>query len=373
MCDRCGAVVQPDAIVWRCTCGGLFVLEHGEVSFPAEAIRQRPTTMWRYAEALPFAPASEAPARVTMGEGWTPLLPIDVGGFGAVAKMEYASPTLSFKDRGAAVLVAKAIELGAKRLVADSSGNAGAAIAAYAARAGLPCEVFVARSTPAGKRAALLAVGAVVREVDGSREAVAAAAMSDVEATRAFYASHVYNPFFLEGTKTLAYELWEQLGRAPDVVVLPAGNGTLVLGALIGFGELKRARLIAELPRIIAVQAAGCAPIARAFHGHTMMVVPVINEGTIADGIATAEPARGDEIVDAVRVSRGTVLTVTDEEIVAAGQSLARQGLYVEPTAAVPVAGLVQAQATGVLGSDGAGEPLVVVPLAGAGLKAANF
>jgi threonine synthase len=359
------------------------VLEHAEVALAVDALGRRPWTMWRYAEALPFAPESSAPGRVTMGEGGTPLVPVVVGdeagpaGSAVLAKLEYASPTLSFKDRGAAVLVAKAVELGAVRLVADSSGNAGAAVAAYAARAGLPCSVFVAASTPAGKLASLRAVGADVRLVEGSREDVAAAAIAEVESSGAFYASHVYNPFFFEGIKTFAYELWEQLGRAPDVVVLPAGNGTLVLGAFIGFGELLRARLIDRLPRFLVVQAAGCAPVARAFHAHTMMVVPVVNEGTVADGIAIAEPARGDEIIDAVRATQGTVVAVDDDGIVAAGSALAAQGFYVEPTAAVPVAGLVRAMAAGDLGlggdvGAGADGPLVVVPLCGAGLKTAT-
>lgn len=379
VCDRCGTVVVPDAVVWRCDCGGLFVLEHADVTFAVDELPRRPTTLWRYAEALPFAPGAVAPGRVTMGEGWTPLIPVAVEGVGFTAKLEYASPTLSFKDRGAVVLVAKALELGAERLVADSSGNAGAAIAAYAARGGLPCEVFVARSTPAGKRATLAAVGATVSVVDGTREDVAAAAIADVDKSRAFYASHVYSPFFFEGTKTFAYELWEQLGRAPDVVVLPAGNGTLVLGAYTGFADLRRARLIADLPRFLLVQAAACAPLARAFHSHTMMVVPVVNEGTVADGIAVAEPARGDEILTAVRLTRGSALTVTDAEIEAAARALAHQGLYVEPTAAAPVAGLVRAVREGVLGlgagdgSAGADARLVVVPLCGAGLKAAKF
>jgi threonine synthase len=369
-------VVTPDAVVWRCPCGGCLVLEHGDVALAVDDLGRRPWTMWRYAEALPFAPASAAPGRVTMGEGGTPLVGVSVGdGRRVVAKLEYAAPTLSFKDRGAAVLVAKAVELGAGRLIADSSGNAGAAIAAYAARAGLPCEVFVASSTPSGKLASLRAVGAVVRLVEGSREDVAAAAIAEVESSRAFYASHVYNPFFFEGTKTFAYELWEQLRRAPDVVVLPAGNGTLVLGAFIGFGELLRARLIDTLPRFLVVQAAGCAPIARAFHARTMMVIPVVNEGTMADGIAIAEPARGDEILDAVRGTKGTVVAVTDDEIAAAGGLLAAQGLYVEPTAAAPVAGLLRAAAAGELDlggdPDGMADPLVVVPLCGAGLKTA--
>ena len=149
---------------------------------------------------------------------------------------------------------------------------------------------------------------------------------------------------------------------------LPAGNGTLVLGAHIGFCELERAGLIPRRPQLLVVQAERCAPVASAFRRHLMMVVPVVNEGTVADGIAIAEPARGEEIIDAVRSSHGTLVTVTDDEIVEAGRDLARQGLYVEPTAAAPLAGLRRARADGWLADDAS----VVLPLCGAGLKAST-
>ena len=263
-------------------------------------------------------------------------MPVEFDGRTILAKAEFESPTSSFKDRGAVMVVAAALDLGATRLVADSSGNAGVAIASYARHAGLPCEVFVASSTPSSKVDRIGATDAVVQLIDGNRGAVATAAIARVESSGAFYASHVWNPWFLEGTKHYVYELVEQLGRWPRVLVLPAGNGTLVLGAWRAFRELERA-----VP-IIAVQASACAPIARAFTLGRDEVDPVENEGTVAAGIAIAAPVRGDEILAAVRATGGTFITVTDDEILAAQRELASAGVVVDPTAAAPAAAVRQ-------------------------------
>ena len=267
-----------------------------------------------------------------MGEGDTPLLSLDLSGGPVLAKAEFDSPSGSFKDRGAAMLVAAAVDVGATHLVADSSGNAGVAIATYAGHAGLTCEVFVASTTAPDKISRISDTGSVVELIDGNREAVASAAVARVESCGAFYASHVWNPWFLEGTKRYVYELVEQLGRLPRVLVLPAGNGTLVLGAWRAFQELER------VTPIIAVQAAACAPVARAFALGRDHVDPVQNEGTAATGIAIAAPVRGDEILAAVRATGGTFVTVTDDELAAAQQELAVAGFDVEPTAAAPAA-----------------------------------
>ncbi|MEY2420878.1 MAG: threonine synthase [Acidimicrobiaceae bacterium] len=268
-----------------------------------------------------------------MGEGNTPLATIRVGGRDVLAKLEFEAPTHSFKDRGAAMLIAAALDVGATRVVADSSGNAGTAIAAYAARAELPCEVFVSAAMASSKVAR---INAHVVAVKGTREDVAAAAIARVEETGAFYASHVWNPWFFEGTKHYVLELVAHLGRLPATLVLPAGNGSLVLGAWRALQELGMAT------PIIAVQAAGCAPLAEAFAAGLDHVRPVIDQGTIAAGIAIGEPARGDEILAAVRATGGSLVTVTDDEIVAAATELAGHGFMVEPTAAAPVAALPQ-------------------------------
>jgi threonine synthase len=305
----CGTVVEPDATVWRCPrCGGPFSFSTLNIAPPASL------------------------ERVTMGEGNTPLATVHLADREVVAKLEFEAPTGSFKDRGAAVLIAAALDVGATRVVADSSGNAGTAIAAYAARAELPCEVFVSAALPSSKVAR---INAEVVTVKGTREDVAAAAAARVEETGAFYASHVWNPWFLEGTKHYVLELSAQLGgRLPAALVLPAGNGTLVLGARRAFQEL------GVTTPIIAVQAARCGPVAEAFAAGHDHVSPVIDQGTIAAGIAIAAPARGDEILAAVRATGGWFVTVTDDEIVAAASELAGQDFIVEPTAAAPAAAL---------------------------------
>jgi len=294
---------------------------------------------------------------VVLGEGSTPVVPVTIAGRSVRAKVEYLAPTLSFKDRGAAVLVGLARAVGATRLVADSSGNAGTALAAYAARAGLPIEVVVSSSTSPAKSTQMRAHGADVVTVDGDREAVAAEAIALVERTGAFYASHVYNPWFWEGTKHVVLELAAG-GALPRLLVLPVGNGTLVLGAEVALRELDAL----DRCRIVAVQAAGCAPIAAAFAEGRDDVAPVTNAGTNAEGIAIAAPARGAEVLAAVRATGGRVVTVTDDEAAAVGVELARQGLFVEPTAAAAAAGVLR------LDADEAAD--AVVPLCGAGLKA---
>jgi threonine synthase len=296
-----------------------------------------------------------------MGEGNTPLIAVRLAGRDVRAKLEYASPTLSFKDRGAVFLVAAAVDLGAQRVVADSSGNAGVAIAAYAARAGLPCTVFVPAATAPMKVEAMRALGATVKTVDGSRERVATVAAAHVEDSGAFYASHVWNPWFFEGTKAYAHELWAQCGRRlPETIVLPAGNGTLVLGVWRGVQELLGAGDIDHAPRLVAVQAAACAPIAIAFTAGLDTVGPVTPRPTVAEGVAIAAPVRGGEILAAVRASGGSVETVTEEDIVSARRELAAQGLWVEPTAAVAAAAVAQLD----------GE--LVILLAGSGPKGAG-
>jgi threonine synthase len=221
--------------------------------------------------------------------------------------------------------------------------------------------VFVAASTSPAKLAQMRAHGASVQLVDGTREDVAAAAIDAVERSGAFYASHVWNPWFVEGTKGFVHELHAQLGGAlPDVLLLPVGNGTLLLGAWRGLCELRDAGRLDVLPRLVAVQAAACAPIAAAFAAGASEVEAVVNRGTVAEGIAIAAPVRGREVLAAVRATGGDVLTVTDDEVLAARAELALQGLFVEPTAAAPAAAVAQLSAGG----------SVAIPLSGAGLKA---
>jgi threonine synthase len=302
--------------------------------------------------------------QVSMGEGGTPLLTLDPMAPDVRVKVEYIMPTLSFKDRGAVVLVAKAAEMGVRRLVADSSGNAGTAVAAYAARAGIAAEIFVPVATSPKKVAQIEAHGATVRRIEGSREDTAAAAVDAVMSTSGvFYASHVYNPLFYTGTQTFAFEVWEQLGRRlPDAFVLPAGNGTLVLGVSRAIDILLAQGLIERSPVIHAVQSTHCAPLTAAYLADSAEPLAVTTRETVAEGIAIATPVRGAAILGVVRASGGRVVSVDDDAVLATRSRLAARGLYVEPTAAAPLAALDELG----LGVDAD----VVLPLAGAGLKA---
>jgi threonine synthase len=186
-----------------------------------------------------------------------------------------------------------------------------------------------------------------------------------VQQNEAFYASHVYNPFFYQGTKTYAYEIWEQLGE-PDVLIVPVGNGTLLLGAYYGFKDLLALGLIRKMPKIVAVQAEGCAPIAEAFLARLETAVPVVNSGTAAEGIAIADPPRSRQILAAIREADGVVVTVPETMIGEARAALARYGFYVEPTTAANYAGYLEyAKLFRPVGNE-----KVVIPLCGAGLKA---
>jgi threonine synthase len=359
VCTTCRKAYPLDTRDWRCECCGLFDLK-AQPPFDPEQIDSQQQGLWRYRALLPLDPCWEP---ITLGEGGTPLLRIEWDSQPLYLKLESVAPTGSFKDRGAAVLVTALRGLGIGRVVEDSSGNAGASLAAYAARAGIDCEVCVPATASGPKRAQMAAYGAEVIEIKGRREYAALAAWA-AAAHGAYYASHVYNPYFLAGTETLAYELWEQLGyRAPAAVIVPVGNGTLLLGIYRGLQKLQQAGLIAGLPRLFVVQAAACAPIYQAFLDGAVAPGPKAAGPTVASGIAIAKPVRGGQILAAVRASSGAVVAVSEKEIEAAHLQLARLGFYVEETSATAIAALETLRDR--LPTQGP----VVVPLTGHGLK----
>ncbi len=333
-------------------------------------------SLWRYAAALPFRPDTP----ISLGEGCTPLLdttlrlPRTLGEQEARAflKCEWLMPTGSFKDRGASVMLSLLREQGVRSVLEDSSGNGGAAIAAYAAAGGMGATVLVPAATSPAKLVQMRAYGATIERIEGTREDTAAAARARARADRIFYASHNWHPFFLQGTKTLAYELWEDLDfRAPDNVIVPCGAGSNVLGCQIGFGELFRAGVIADMPRLFAAQPANCAPIARAYIAGPGELADEAAEQpdvrpTLAEGTAIAHPIRLQEVLGALRETNGGAVMLAEDEIATATLELARTGIYVEPTCAQVAAAFAKLLASGAI----APEQTTVLVLTGSGLKA---
>jgi len=337
VCTRCNAQYPLSAPVWQCECGGLLAIRY-EPRFDKRQITRLGPTLWRYRDALPLAREADA---VSLGEGYTPLVYGRVSGVPVFLKQDHLLPSGSFKDRGAALLVSHIASLGVRRVVEDSSGNAGAALAAYAARAGIACDLYVPEETGASKLGQMRAYGANVHTVSGGRAEAEAAAVE--AASHAYYASHVRNPYFMHGTKTFAFEVWEQLGwRAPDTLVLPVGNGTLLLGAALGFEELAAAGQVRRVPRLVGIQAAACAPLAAALTEAATEVQAVTPQPTLAEGIAIGAPLRGAQILAAIRRTGGEIITVSEEEIVLALRTWWKVGYALEPTAAATLAGLAR-------------------------------
>ena len=314
-------------------------------------------SLWRYRAAFPFA----VDEPITMGEGCTPLLRRALHGGTVHLKCEWFMPTGSFKDRGASVMLSLLRAQGVTAVLEDSSGNGGAAVAAYAAAGGMAATIMAPASTSPAKTVQARAYGASVELVPGTRQMTAEAA--ERRASEIFYASHNWHPFFLHGTKTLAYELWEDLGfTAPDHVVVPCGAGSNVLGCHIGFAELLRAGSIDWMPRLWAAQPVHCGPIAAAALG---LATPPI-QPTIAEGTAIAAPLRLPEVVAALAESGGGAVLLTEDEITAEVLALARTGIYVEPTCAQASAAYAKLLAAGLIKP---GDTTVLV-LTGTGLKA---
>jgi len=314
-------------------------------------------SLWRYRAALPM----QVEEPISMGEGCTPLLPRRIDGGRVFLKCEWFMPTGSFKDRGASVMLSLLRAQGVTHVLEDSSGNGGAAVAAYAAAGGMRALIMTPAATSPAKTVQMRAHGAEVELIPGTRQDTSDAAVKRAETV--FYASHNWHPFFLQGTKTLAYELWEDLGfSAPDHVVIPCGAGSNVLGCHIGFSELWRAGMIKRMPKLWAAQPLNCGPIAAAALG--IAAEPV--QPTIAEGTAIAAPIRQPEVVEALHLTEGGGVLLSETEIELATLGLAREGIYVEPTAAQARAAYGKLLESGAIGA----EEATVLVLTGSGLKA---
>lgn len=327
-CEKCKKQYPMNTSEYRCKCGGLFHL------FKEEGARL----------------ASE----ISIGASVTNLLRIDINDMDFYLKMENLQPTGSFKDRGARTMISELHELGIQRIALDSAGNAGASMAAYAAAADMECTVYVPDDISAGKLEQIARYGANIVKVPGGRMEACAAVKKNLG--DAYYASHVYNPLFFEGMKSMAHEIYDQLGgQVPDYIFMPVGNGTMLLGLYEGFEEIGR------LPRLVPVQSKNCAPLYEAYHG-----LPAMKKTrTIAESIRIEEPKRLKDMIQAVKNSQGDVLAVDDAEIVQAAQYLGHHGIYTELTSAAALAGALRVFRHG--------KPYnykVILPLTGAGFKA---
>ena len=321
-------------------------------------------SIWRYRRALPL----EVDAPVTMGEGCTPLHRGEFDGVACNFKLEWFSPTGSFKDRGASVLVSILRQQGITHILEDSSGNGGAAIAGYGAAAGIKVKVLVPETTSPAKVAQARAYGAEIELIPGPREATEAAAIT--QAAEIFYASHNWHPFFLQGTKTLGYEIWEDLNfTVPNNIVIPASAGSNLLGCYLAFKELMASGETTRLPRLFVSQPANCAPLHASFQAGSDDFVETEFGMTIAEGTAIKRPIRFKQMLDVVRESSGGTVAVAEEDIARAALNLASAGIYTEPTSAHAAAGFTQLIASGQI--DAAEETVVI--LTGTGLKATPF
>lgn len=314
--------------------------------------------MWRYDKAYPIKGEDLVSA---FGEGMTPLSKDEWDTFGIYIKNDALMPTGSFKDRGVVMMINSLALKGVKTITEDSSGNAGASVTEYAAKAGIDCNIYVPEGTSEGKVAQVKCSGASLHQIPGPRENTALAAQSVIEGV---YASHNWNPYFIEGVKSMAYEIWEQLGySAPDNIVCPVGNGSIALGLIQGFQELLSSSEVSYLPRIYGVQPHNCNTIYRKFHGKAE---DFDAQPTIAEGIALKFSSKCDEVVEAIRISKGEMVEVREEEIIEALQKINRKGYFIEPTSAAAFAGMSQLIDQNKIDRD---ETTVVV-ISGNGLKA---
>ena len=355
ICMVCGKIYANTRGIWKCSCGGYIATNHVP-EFSRKMIKSERLNMWRYDDAFPL---KYEELKATYNEGLTPLVHLNSRIGNIYAKMDSLMPTGSFKDRGTVMVVNQLLKEGVTKITEDSSGNAGASVAGYSALAGIHCEIYVPAGNSKGKLIQIASYGASIHEIEGTREDVAAAAQKDSEC----YAGHNWHPMFLEGTKSAAYEIWEQMGfRAPENVVAVAGNGSTILGLYYGFKDLLRNGEIDRMPRLFVAQAEKCNPIYRMYKG---LELKDKYSSTVAEGIALARPNKSSQVVKAVKETNGEVLSLSEEEIIEATFGVARLGIFAEPTSSTAYAAIKKLLGKGTLGR----KDEIVLMVSGNGLK----
>lgn len=348
-CIDCGANLTSDPAGYACSeCGGLLeAVKQAKPLSRSEVFGRAGEGIWRFRALLPFG---EDAKPVSLGEGGTPLvrtrnLGKDTGLRNLYVKNEGQNPTGSFKDRGMTVSVTRAVQSGVKVLVCASTGNTSASMSAYAARAGLGAAIVVpSGKVAAGKMVQAAAYGATIVRVEGTFDDALSMLLKTVSGSKDFAVMNSVNPYRLEGQKTLAFEVYEQLGfSVPDLLVLPVGNAGNISAIWKGFKELEQAGITKKTPRMVGVQAEGASPIAKAFWKGSNHIVPVDQPQTVASAIRIGKPASWKKALAALDESDGMMLTVSDAQIIAARRMLAsKEGIFVEPASAAPIAGLME-------------------------------
>ena len=332
-CTKCGHIEEVTTRKVKCDCGGLWRLKWEAPKFDLNKIDRDTWSLFRYREFMPLL--DESWRDVTLGEGMTPIVPFNDD---VLFKMDYFMPTLSFKDRGAVVVVAHCKSIGVDSVLQDSSGNAGNSVAAYCAKAGIECEIFVREGTSPAKINMIQAHGAKVNIVPGTRDHCADVCREKVASEGKYYANHVYNPFFYEGTKTYIYETFEQLHRIPKNIFVPLGNGTLFIGVMKALEELLASGCIKEFPQVVALQSEHCDPFFKAVETKSNEPAKIEVKPTIAEGIAIGVPMRGAEILNYIYKHNVRLITAPEDKILEARAEIAAKGIYCEHTTAASYA-----------------------------------
>jgi threonine synthase len=330
-CTVCG-LLSANLLDYKCRkCGNPLDLRLN-VAFDTKDVQKKVYGAWRYAKLFPYVKTSEV---VTLGEGWTPLVKFSKNVY---FKLEGSNPTGSFKDRGSTVLISaihKQVKAHGGFISEDSSGNAGASIAAYAARAGIKAKIYVPENVSGPKLNQIIFYGAEVIKIPGSRSQVAEEAQKQEKGK--FYVGHIFHPVFRDGIRSLAYEIAEQLSwKAPESVYLPVSAGTLLLGVIGGFKHLAEGGVIDKMPKIVACQTRQVSPLYRRYKG--LSYHPPEKIASIADALVSTNPPLLELMVKSLREANGDAVIVEEEEIFQSFKELAGMGFYVEPSSAVAYA-----------------------------------
>ncbi|MBN18176.1 MAG: threonine synthase [Chloroflexi bacterium] len=355
-CTNCSKIFKPSLSTLECfSCNDPLIIEYNNTRKISSDYIQLPL---------------KSKYNLTLGEGNTPIIKMDkfsrlFGLDNVFAKLEFLNPTGSFKDRGSQILLSVICENKINEIVEDSSGNAGASISSYSARAGVKANIFVPSSAPLAKINQINVYGGKIHKVEGPRENATKEALNYCRENNLIYASHNASPYFLEGIKSFAYEVFNQCtNNFPDHIIIPVGNGSLILGAFLGFNELYKFGFLNKIPKLHAIQANNIMPITSAFNNQCWE--GSMASQTIAGGISAINPPRLLQILNVIKQTSGSSFAISESEILKYQKLLSKlEGIYMEPTSAVPFASIENLINAKIINqSDN-----ILIPITGLGLK----